>query len=248
MSGAVETPPAPSGRQCPRCGAPLGADQDWCLSCGAAVSTRVAPAPRWRGPVAIVGAVLALAAAAIVFGLLELSNDDPERVAQAPTPTPTPTPPPATPTPTPTPTVSPSPEASPSPSPGASPTTSPEASPSPSPSPGATETPSPTASPTESPSPPPTGGDVAEWPEGESGWTVILQSTPRKATAEKKAEELSSSGTEVGVLRSDDFSSLRGGYWVVFSGQYDSAEEAQRARRRLTSTVRGAYVRRVTPR
>lgn len=246
MSGAVETPPAQSGRRCPRCGSQIDADQDWCLSCGAAVSTRVAPAPRWRGPVAIVGAVLALAAAAIVFGLLELSGDDPERVAQAPTPTPSPTVPP--PTPTPSPTVSPSPEASPT----ASPTTSPEESPTASPSPEASPSASPTASPTESPSPSPepspTGGDVAEWPEGESGWTVILQSTTRKATAEKKAQDLSSAGTEAGVLRSDDFSSLRSGYWVVFSGQYDSADEAQRARRDLGSSARGAYVRRITPR
>src|SRR4051812_49650990 len=91
----TETPPK---LDCPRCGAPLRPDQDWCLNCGTAVTTEVAGAPGWRTPIAIVGVVLALAAIALAVGFIELS-DDSERVAQAPattvTPTPTPTPAPA---------------------------------------------------------------------------------------------------------------------------------------------------------
>jgi hypothetical protein len=59
---------------CTRCGARLAADQDWCLECGAAVRTRILPAPDWRVPLAIVGAVIALAAAALVLALISLSN------------------------------------------------------------------------------------------------------------------------------------------------------------------------------
>jgi septal ring-binding cell division protein DamX len=258
VSGAVETPQqAPADRQCPRCGSRLDPDQDWCLACGTAVRTQVAPSPRWRGPVAIVGAVLALAAAAIVLALLELSNDDgaPQEVAATPPPAATPTPPPQT-TPTPPPAATPTPTPGATESPGASPTESPTVSP----SPGATESPSPTTSPgTEEPSPtaspspgasPTTepGGTAAQWPSGESAWTVILQSTTSKSKAESKAQELSTGGTEAGVLRSDDFSSLRKGYWVVFSGQYDSQAEAQRALRSLKSKASSAYVRFVKPR
>ena len=60
-----QEPPAPTGpTPCPRCGAPVEADQDWCLNCGTAVTTEVAGAPAWRAPIAIVGAVLVVAAIA----------------------------------------------------------------------------------------------------------------------------------------------------------------------------------------
>ena len=44
---------------------------------------------------------------------------------------------------------------------------------------------------------------------------------------------------------SDDFSSLRKGYWVVFSGQYDSRSAAETAAEDAGS---GAYARRIVPR
>lgn len=59
---------------CTHCGARLAADQDWCLECGAAVRTRISAAPDWRVPLAIVGAVVTLAAAALIFMLVSLSN------------------------------------------------------------------------------------------------------------------------------------------------------------------------------
>ena len=63
-----------SATACTHCGAPLAADQDWCLECGAAVTTRISAAPDWRVPVVVVGGVVALAAAALVFLLVSLSN------------------------------------------------------------------------------------------------------------------------------------------------------------------------------
>jgi hypothetical protein len=104
---ATETPTpapeAPAPRRCPRCGNELAPDQDWCLHCGADVGSTIAPPPSWRGPVALVVALLAVAAAALVLALVELAGDA-EQVTPQPagqTPTPTAAAPTATPTATP---------------------------------------------------------------------------------------------------------------------------------------------------
>ena len=110
---AVETPPPPTPveRRCPRCGARLSAEQEWCLECGAAVGTRVAGPRGWRASVAVVGVLLALALIAVILALVELSRpaEQIQEVAQTPAPTAAP---PAT-------TATPAPSASASPSPGA---------------------------------------------------------------------------------------------------------------------------------
>jgi hypothetical protein len=104
---AVETPPPPAPeaapRRCPRCGAELTPQQEWCLSCGADVGSRIAAPPSWRGPVALVAGLLAVAVIALVLALVELAGNA-EQVSEQPagaTPTPTVTPlqPTATPTP-----------------------------------------------------------------------------------------------------------------------------------------------------
>ena len=60
---ATETPPTPetTRRRCPRCGSDLTPDQEWCLNCGADVGSTFAPPPSWRGPVALVAGLLAIA-------------------------------------------------------------------------------------------------------------------------------------------------------------------------------------------
>lgn len=216
-----QRPPA-----CPRCGAALSPDQDWCLNCGAAVTTHVAGAPGWRTPVAIVGVVLLLAAAGLLVAFLELS-DDADRVARAPvttTPaavdTPDPAPDPAGPT-------------------GAiGSVTGPTGSDIPAPDPTL--------------SPPATGGTtgtatIESWPAGKEAWTVILKSASSRSEAETRARELQEQGTTVGVLESKDYSSLRAGYWVVFSGQYENQEAAQEAADGLKAKVPEAYARFVKP-
>ena len=71
----------------------------------------------------------------------------------------------------------------------------------------------------------------------------MLASTTSRSEAEKKAR--AAGGGEVGVLQSDDFSSLRKGYWVVFSGEYDSRSAAETA---AEDAGGGAYARRIVPR
>ena len=95
---AVETPPpqppAPEQRRCPRCGADLTPQQEWCLNCGADVTSTIAAPPSWRGPVALVGVLFAIAVAAVILALVELAGE-PEQVAEQPAATATPSPAPA---------------------------------------------------------------------------------------------------------------------------------------------------------
>ena len=106
---ATETPPqtpepapAPAVRRCPRCGNELTPEQEWCLSCGADVGTTIASPPGWRGPIALLLALLVIAAIAIILALVELAGDA-EQVTEQPagTPAPAATAPPAAATPTP---------------------------------------------------------------------------------------------------------------------------------------------------
>jgi septal ring-binding cell division protein DamX len=264
VSTAQEPPPAPEpvageaaaapdtvapAPVCPRCGAELRPDQEWCLNCGAATATRVAAPAGWRAPLAIVGAVLALALAGLVVAFFAVSDDSDQLAEVAQTAT----------QPAAVPTVTPVPEATAVP-PAGEPAAPGEAGA----DPGATvpeatdgEPPSVTVTPDPADDDPADdpgdagatdAGAVGSWPAGETAFTVVLLSSPTKANADKRATALASSGADVGVLKSDDFKSLRGGYYVVFSGQYDSRDEAQRAAESLVADAPGAYVRRVVPR
>lgn len=195
----------PAGqRGCPRCGAPLAPDQEWCLACGTAVSTRVARTPRWRAPVVLVGALFALLAAALALALVELSRD-PQPVAKQPVATPVP----PAPTPTPAPTTTPT----------------------PTPTPSGSDEDSPDAAPGGSTAP---AGGLATWPEGRTAWTVVLASAPSRAAARRSARQLASTpnAASIGVLDASDYPSLGTGFFV-FSGQFESRAEASKAAQTL---------------
>ena len=225
MSEVATPPPPTEQRSCPHCGSPLAADQEWCLNCGHAVATRIAPTPRWRVPVAIVGGVLALLVAALLLSLVELSSD-PQPVAKAPTSQ-------ATATPSVPPEEGGAAAATPTPAIG---------TPTATPTPANGENAVPTTTPT--PAPGSTGGTIGstEWPSGKTAWTVVIASSTSRAAAQKKAK---AAGADAGVLHSNDFSSLRKGYWVVFAGQYPDQKAAQAAAK---SRGGDAYARRVVPR
>lgn len=217
--GAPVGPPEPAEhpRACPRCASPVAPGQDWCLVCGAAVSTRIEAPQAWRGPLVAMTGVLLLSIAALILAFFALADDDGTGgTVTAPAPT--------------------------APIPGTTPV------------PGAQETPTAGTTPTPTPSPTPTpdpegAREPASWPAGRTAWTIVLNSTSSRAAARRRAERLAADGVPVGVLRSDDFRSLRAGFWVVFSGQYDSAPAAARAQRELgASAPAAAYVRRIVPR
>ncbi len=88
---------------------------------------------------------------------------------------------------------------------------------------------------------------TGDWPSG-SGYTAILASVGSRSEAESKAALATSKGLDAGLLYSSDYSSLRPGYWVVFSGTFQSQTEAsQRASRAQDLGYSDAYPRFVAP-
>jgi hypothetical protein len=88
------------------------------------------------------------------------------------------------------------------------------------------------------------------WPPGDHGYTIVLASIVKsraRSAAEAQAREALAAGLrDVGVLDSDDYSSLRGGYWVVFTGVHDAKREAAaRLPAAQSAGYRLAYVREV---
>jgi hypothetical protein len=102
------------------------------------------------------------------------------------------------------------------------------------------------------PPPPPARRGLIAWPAGVSGYTVVLTSVPVNSGgpgANAQARRALAAGlSRVGVLDSSQYSSLHPGYFVIFSGVYSSASDAQTAANRAHSRGYGAaYVRRITP-
>ncbi len=62
---------------CPRCGDFLAPDQDWCLRCGDPARTVIAPVPRWRRPLLVLGALALLALGVLTGAFISLTDDDP---------------------------------------------------------------------------------------------------------------------------------------------------------------------------
>ena len=91
---------------------------------------------------------------------------------------------------------------------------------------------------------PAASGEIRQWPDDTSAYTVILLSTSTRAGAEGVARQAAQAGVPAGVLKSDDYSSLNPGFWVVFGGEFDTTEEAQRESERYASLgFPGGYAR-----
>jgi hypothetical protein len=91
-----------------------------------------------------------------------------------------------------------------------------------------------------------------DWPTGRSGWTVVVASvttrTGREAAVRHARSAIRAGLSRVGVLDSSKFASLRPGYFVVFSGVYETEDAALAAVEAAQS--RGyprAYEREITP-
>lgn len=119
----TRTPPAEI--PCPRCGAPVGPEQAWCLTCGAPARTRMRPTPNWKLPLLAIAVLVLIAAGGTVGAFVALTTDnEAPKASTVPTSTvPAATPPEAT-------TGAPAaPDATPSVTPGADPNATPRIDP-----------------------------------------------------------------------------------------------------------------------
>jgi hypothetical protein len=100
-----------------------------------------------------------------------------------------------------------------------------------------------------------TGGDqvaaatafTSDWPAGEEGWTVQLQVIAKDGADASQVEDAKNAASDkgagdVGALDSDQFASLDGGNYVVYSGHYGSKGEAQKALGKLKQDFPDARV------
>jgi hypothetical protein len=95
-----------------------------------------------------------------------------------------------------------------------------------------------------------TSSGTVTWPAGKDGYTIILKSVPTSAgrsQADAAARKAINHGlSQVGVLNSSDYSSLNPGYWVTFTGIYDTQGQADAGLNRARSKgFPTAYTRRV---
>jgi septal ring-binding cell division protein DamX len=233
---AAQQPPGPPERRCPRCGSTLSPDQEWCLSCGAAAGTEVVEARGWRVPLYLGGSLAALAVIGVILAIVALASRKDE-VAKNPTPSPGASAQPPGAAPSPLPTLTPAPSAS--ADPNATPSTDPNLTP----------TPTPEASPTAEPSPtidPGTGTGSGGFTGADGDYTVIIESATSQSAADTVVTEAESKNlTDVGTLNSDDYSSLNGGYYVVYVGSYSSKSDAEDALDGIRSDFPDAYVRQI---
>jgi hypothetical protein len=85
------------------------------------------------------------------------------------------------------------------------------------------------------------------WPEGTSGYTVQLRTLPQSGTQATAVEAAKSAASakgakSVGALKSEDFSSLTAGSYVIYSGVYHKKAEAEKALPALKKSFPGASV------
>jgi len=88
---------------------------------------------------------------------------------------------------------------------------------------------------------------TSSWPAGKSGYTVQLQTLPESGTSVSAVETAKSAATgkgakAVGALKSEEFSSLTTGSYVIYSGVYTKKTEAEKALTGVRKSFPGAKV------
>ena len=228
------TPNAPDdeGGVCPRCGTPYEPLQEYCLECGLRLPVQRGVIPvlatawrrrfrrypgDWIWPVL---GLLIIAALAAAVGILATNNGGSSAQTRAET------------------------QASVPLGTGTLPTTPTETSTLP------TEPVPTTTAPEQPPPPPPSSNTLTEWPAGQDGWTIVLSSIPQtagRATAVDAARKALNAGVkDVGILNSSEFTSLHAGYFVVFSGIYNSEADARAGLDTAQGSYPQSYVRQIT--
>jgi hypothetical protein len=94
------------------------------------------------------------------------------------------------------------------------------------------------------------GGEASftgDWPSGTTGYTVQLQTLAQSGTSTGAVEAAKSAATakgakSIGALKSEEFSSLTAGSYVIYSGVYHKRPEAEKALAGLKKSFPGAKV------
>jgi hypothetical protein len=86
-----------------------------------------------------------------------------------------------------------------------------------------------------------------DWPSGITGYTVQLQTLPQSGTSVSAVEAAKTAATGkgakgVGALKSEEFSSLATGDYVIYSGVYHKPAEAEKALSGLKKSFPGVSV------
>jgi hypothetical protein len=91
---------------------------------------------------------------------------------------------------------------------------------------------------------------TSDWPSGTSGFTVQLQTLPAGSTVSAidaaKSAATAKGASGVGALKTEEFLSLSGSGYLVYSGVYHSRAAAQKALAGLKGKFPGASVREVS--
>ena len=185
-------------------------------------------------PIYLGGGLVALAVLGVILAIAALSNQEEPTANGTPTPTPSAQPPAPTPSRT---VVTPIP-ATPTPSVTAAPTET--ATVDPSPTETATVDPLPTETATADPD-----STFGGWTGSDGDYTIIIESADSLSDAEKVAQQAQDAGLTVGILNSDDYSSLNGGYQVVFTGAYATKSDAEADLDSVRDEFSDAYVRQI---
>ncbi len=91
----------------------------------------------------------------------------------------------------------------------------------------------------------------SDWPPSTSGYTVELQTLPVAGTAVAAVEAAKTAATAkgakaVGALKSEEFSSLTAGSYVIYSGEYHSRADAEKALTALKKSFPEASVKHIS--
>ncbi len=89
------------------------------------------------------------------------------------------------------------------------------------------------------------GETFPSWTGRDGDYTIVIESARTQSMAERVAQKVIDNGTNAGILRSDDFSSLNPGYYVVFTGDFSSKHDAELALARIRNDHENAYIRQI---
>ena len=91
---------------------------------------------------------------------------------------------------------------------------------------------------------------LASWPAGADAWSIVLASIPKRQgrpAAKALADEARQRGLpRVGILDSNRYASLHPGYWIVFTGVYETEPDANGALLHARTVAKTARTQRVT--